>query len=155
MKKWTKEISIDAPIEVVWKLLDGSLEDMQRIMPQVVENTLIKDTPDKIGSVYSQVYKEGKRTQRYDVTTLHYLNTPLKKELKVGFILANMFDITAEYQLVKLDENKTLFTYSTTNKPLKWFIKLILKLANSDKVVVQFTNRVKEVAEAEAKAVMV
>lgn len=155
MKKWTKEITIDAPIEVVWQLLDGSLEDMQKIMPQVVENTLMKETPNKIGSVYSQVYKEGKRTHRYDVTVLHYLNTPTKKELKVGFILANMFDITAEYQLIKLDENKTLFIYSTTNKPLKWFIKLILKLANSDKVVVQFTERVKEVAESESKAVPV
>jgi ligand-binding SRPBCC domain-containing protein len=146
MKKWSKEIEINAPIEVVWNLFDGSLEDMQKIMPQVVENKLIKETPEKTGSVHLQVYKEGKRSQQYEVTTLHYLNTRDKKELKIGFTLAKMFEITADYQLTKLAENKTLFTYTATNNPLKWYVKLILKLAN-DKIVVQFTERVKTVSE--------
>ena len=35
MKQWTKDIEINAPIDTVWGLLDGSLEDMQKIMPQV------------------------------------------------------------------------------------------------------------------------
>jgi hypothetical protein len=154
MKQWTKEIEINAPIAVIWNLFNGNLEDMQKIMPQVVENKLIKETPNKIGSIYLQVYKEGKRTQQYEVKTLHYLDTPEKKELKIGFTLANMFEITADYQLIKLEENKTSFRYTATNNPLKWFVKIILKLAN-DKVVVQFTERVKEVAEAESKALTV
>jgi carbon monoxide dehydrogenase subunit G len=154
MKQWTREIEINAPIEVVWSLFNGSLEDMQKIMPQVMENKLIKETPDKIGSIHLQVYKEGKRKQQYEVKTLDYLDTPEKKKLKIGFNLANMFDITADYEITKLDENKTLFKYTATNTPLKWFVKLILKLAN-DKIVVQFTERVKEVAEAEAKSVLV
>ena len=50
MKSWTREIEINAPIDQVWKLLDGTLEDMQKIMPQVVENTPVKVTEERVGS---------------------------------------------------------------------------------------------------------
>ncbi len=31
MKRWTKDIEINAPIEQVWVLFDGSLENMQKL----------------------------------------------------------------------------------------------------------------------------
>ncbi|MGE7090150.1 SRPBCC family protein [Lysinibacillus sp. NPDC048646] len=148
MKAWTKSIAINAPIEDVWKFLDGSLAEMQKIMPQVVENKPVKITEEVVGSVYRQKYKEGKRIAEYDVETLEYTNTPDKKKLKVGFTLANMFEITAFYELYKINEKETSFTYTVTNHPLKWFVKLFLMFA-TDKVVVEFIARVKKVAEAE------
>ena len=148
MKTWTKTININAPIENVWKLLDGSLADMQKIMPQVIENKPVKVTEEGLGSIYRQKYKEGKRIETYDVETLEYSNTPDKKILKVGFVLANLFEITAYYELNKINETETSFTYSVTNNALKWFVKLFLLFA-SDKVVVQFLERVKTVAEAQ------
>lgn len=148
MKQWTKEIEIDAPIEQIWELFDGSVEKMQKIMPQVIEHTPVKVTENGVGTVYRQKYKEGKRIEEYDVETLEYLNTADHKKLKVGFNLANIFEITAFYELKKMNEHKTLFRYTVTNRPLKAIFKLFLFFAN-DKVVVQFLNRVKEVAEAE------
>ena len=148
MKTWTKTININAPIENVWKLLDGSLADMQKIMPQVIENKPVKVTEEGVGSIYRQKYKEGKRIETYDVETLEYSNTPDKKIMKVGFVLANLFEITAYYELNKINETETSFTYSVTNNALKWFVKLFLLFA-SDKVVVQFLDRVKTVAEAQ------
>lgn len=148
MKTWTKTININAPIENIWKLLDGSLADMQKIMPQVIENKPVKVTEEVVGSIYRQKYKEGKRIEAYDVETLEYSNTPDKKILKVGFVLANLFAITAYYELNKINETETSFTYSVTNNALKWFVKLFLLFA-SDKVVVQFLERVKTVAEAQ------
>lgn len=148
VKEWTKDIEINAPIEEVWKLFEGSLEDMQKIMPNVMENTLVKETENSIGTVYRQKYREGKRVQEYDVETLEYQNEDNYKRMKVGFNLANMFEITATYEIKKLDDNKTYFRYSTSNSPQKLFLKLLVKLANSDKVVVDFVNRVKRVAEA-------
>ena len=68
--------------------------------------------------------------------------------MKVGFTLGGMFEITAGYKLSKINDEKTRFIYTTTNKPLKWFIKLFLLFAN-DKVVVEFVERVKRVAEEE------
>ncbi|MFC0271041.1 SRPBCC family protein [Metabacillus herbersteinensis] len=148
MRKWSTEINIQAPIEEVWELLNGTLEDMQKIMPQVIENTPIKETDDIVGSIYRQKYKEGKRIQEYEVETLEYHDTPDNKRLKVGFSLANMFEITALYELKKLDEDNLLFTYTATNRALKWFVKLFLIFA-SDKIVVQFAERVKRVAESQ------
>ncbi|SEQ74458.1 hypothetical protein SAMN05216232_3225 [Virgibacillus subterraneus] len=150
MKKWSEEIEIDAPIEQVWKLLDGTLENMQKVMPNVIANEPVKVTDELVGSIHRQKYKEGKRVEEYDVETLLYQNQPDYKEMKVGFTLANMFDITAHYELNKLDESKTYFRYETTNQPLKWFMKLLIKLAISNKVVVKFVNRVKQVAEDES-----
>ncbi|WP_047980968.1 SRPBCC family protein [Ornithinibacillus contaminans] len=149
MKEWTKDAEINAPIDQVWKLFEGSLQDMQKIMPNVVENQLISETKDGIGTVYRQKYREGKRVQEYDVETLFYQNEIDFKKMKVGFTLANMFEITTTYEVRKLANNKTYFRYTTTNTPLKWFLKILLKLVNSDKVVVQFVERVKRVAEAE------
>ncbi|KKK37438.1 hypothetical protein WQ57_13355 [Mesobacillus campisalis] len=146
MKTWTKSIEINAPIEQIWTLLNGSLEQMQQIMPNVVENRPVKITEGKVGSIYRQKYKEGKRLEEYDVETLEYLAEPEHKMLKVGFTLAHMFEITALYELHKLNEEKTSFQYTVTNKPLKWFLKLFLVFA-SDKVVVEFLERVKKVAE--------
>lgn len=79
MKAWTKSIEINAPIEDIWKFLDGSLAEMQKIMPQVIENKPVKITEEVVGSVYRQKYKEGKRIEEYDVETLEYTNTPDKK----------------------------------------------------------------------------
>ncbi|MDS9473117.1 SRPBCC family protein [Sporosarcina pasteurii] len=146
MKEWTRDIEINAPIEKVWGLVDGSVENMQKIMPNVIEHKPIKVTDDKVGSVYRQKYKEGKRIEEYDVETLDYLNTPEQKKLKVGFTIAGMFEITASYDIVKINDDKTLFTYTVTNRPLKWFVKIFLLFA-SDKVVVEFLKRVKRVAE--------
>jgi Polyketide cyclase / dehydrase and lipid transport len=148
MKTWTKDIEIDASIEQVWKLLSGSLDDMQKIMPQVVEHKPVKITEEGVGSVYRQKYKEGKRIEEYDVETLEFSNQPDQKKLKVGFTLANMFEITAFYELTKINDHQTSFTYRVTNRPLKWFVKLFLLFA-TEKVVVEFLKRVKSVAEAE------
>ncbi|WP_028392467.1 SRPBCC family protein [Bacillus cihuensis] len=148
MKKWTKDIEINAPIEQVWKFLDGSLENMQEIMPQVVEHKPIKITEEVVGSIYRQSYREGKRVEEYDVETLEYSNEANKKKLKVGFTLANMFEITAFYELNKINDHKTLLKYTVTNRPLKWFVKLFLLFA-TEKVVVEFLGRVKNVAESQ------
>src|SRR6185437_5067873 len=104
MKQWTKDIEINASIEQVWKFFDGSFENMQKIMPQVVDHKPVKVTDEMVGSIYSQKYKEGKRVMEYEVETLEYVNSPNEKILKVGFQLANMFDITARYELTKIDE---------------------------------------------------
>ena len=148
MKQWSKEIEIDAPIEQVWKFFDGTTENMRKIMPQVVDNKPITITEEKVGSVYLQKYKEGKRVMEYEVETLQYQDFPNEKKMKAGFTLAKMFEITACYELVKHSEHKTSFTYTMTNRPLKWFVKLFLLFSN-DKVVVEFLERVKRVAESE------
>lgn len=150
MKQWTKEIEIEAPIEHVWKYLDGSLENMQKIMPQVVANEPVTITEGIVGSVYKQKYKEGKRVMEYEVETLDYLDSPNEKKMKVGFTLGGMFEITAGYELFKVTDEKTRFIYTTSNRPLKWFVKIFLLFA-SDKVVVDFVERVKRVAELEVE----
>ena len=146
MKSWTKAIEINASIEQVWNLLNGRLEDLQKIMPQVVAHEPVKLTPEKIGSIYLQKYREGNRIQEYEVKTLDYLDEASFKKLKIGFALANMFDITAEYELQQVDLNTTYFKYTASNTPLKWYLKPLL-VFGSDKVVIQFVQRVKKVAE--------
>lgn len=149
MKKWSREIEINSSIEHVWSYLDGPLEQMQKIMPQVVENQPVTITKDVVGSIHRQKYKEGKRIEEYDVHTLQYSNQPNEKKLKIGFTLANCFEITAFYELQRVDEQKTKLRYTVTNNALKWYAKLILVFA-TDKVVISFLENVKKIAESEA-----
>ncbi|MEN1934039.1 SRPBCC family protein [Paenibacillus sp. 102] len=148
MKSWTEEIIIHTPIEHLFSYLDGSLAQMQKLMPQVIENTPLKETDAIIGNVYRQKYKEGEEIQEYDVETLDYINTTTQKKLKCGFTLANMFNITATYELRQIDEMQTLFKYTTTNQPLTEQAELYMKSA-TNQVVVDFVNRVKTIAESE------
>ena len=148
MNIWTKEIEINAPINHVWKYFDGTLEDMQKIMPQVDKNEPVNVTENKVGSVFRRAYREGKRVQEYDVETLEYENTPDLKKLKIGFTLARMFEITAYYELKKVNETTTTLLYTATNRPLRFFSKMLLLFGN-DQVVIEFVERVKRVAEEE------
>lgn len=146
MKKWSSEIEIDAPIEQVWALFDGSLEDMQRIMPQVIANESIEETDDVVGSIHLQKFKEGKQVMEYMVETLEYVNNPNEKKKKIGFTLSDIFEVTRGYELIKLEEHKTLFKYTSTNRALKLYVRLFSLFA-SNKVSLGFVQRVKEVAE--------
>lgn len=75
---------------------------MQKIMPQVVDNTPVKITEEVVGSIYRQKYKEGNRIEEYDVHTLEYEDTQNYKKLKIGFTLANMFEITGLYEFYRV-----------------------------------------------------
>ncbi|MDQ0090896.1 hypothetical protein J2T12_004322 [Paenibacillus anaericanus] len=150
MKQWSREIEINAPIEYVWSYLDGSLEQMQKIMPQVVENKPVKITEEVVGSIYRQKYKEGKRIEEYDVHTLEYSNNLNDKKLKIGFTLANAFEITALYELHRINDQTTKLRYTATNKALKWYVKIFMIFA-TEKVVIKFLEKVKKVAESEAQ----
>ncbi|MCA0988347.1 SRPBCC family protein [Guptibacillus algicola] len=145
-KKWDQSIEIQAPIEVVWGYLDGSLENMQKIMPNVVENTPIKVTDEGVGSISRQKYREGKRVMEYDVHTLAYMNKEDEKKLTIAFNLGGMFDIQGTYELFKQSEEVTKLRYTGFNEPLKWYIKPFV-LLSGDKVVNEFLNRVKRVSE--------
>lgn len=94
-----------------------------------------------VGSLYSQKYKEGKRIMEYDVEILEYLDASNEKGGN-RFYPCKMFEITAQYELIKLDDHKIYLKYATTNRPLKWFGKLLL-LFSTDKVVIEFVKRVK------------
>ena len=146
MKKWSREIEIDAPIEQVWALFDGSLEDMQKIMPQVTANESIEETDEIVGSIHLQKFKEGKQVMEYLVETLEYVNTPEEKKKEIGFTLADIFEVTRGYELIMLDDHKTLFKYTSTNRALKLYVRLFSLFA-SNKVSLSFVQRVKEVAE--------
>lgn len=148
MKTWSHDTEVNAPIEKIWKLFTGSLEDKQKIMPGVIEDEPITETKEGTGSVHRQKFQERERIQEYDVEILKYVDNPEHKQLKEAFSIANTFEITTEYELKQIDENKTYFRYTTTNKPLKWTLKLLMKLI-SNKVVVQFVDRVKRVAESQ------
>ncbi len=146
MKKWSNEIEINAPIEKVWALFDGSLKDLQKIMPQVIANDVVSETDDGVGSIHLQKFKEGKQVMEYMVETLEYVNLPNEKVKRITFKLNDIFEVTRRYELVKVEEDKTLFKYTSTNRALKLYVRL-MSLFASNKVSLGFIERVKEVAE--------
>ena len=151
MIKWHEERVIPVNIETIWQLFE--LENIQRIMPNVVENKVLEQREGVVGSTYQQKYKEGKRIETYIVEDLEYENTPEKKHNKIGFTLAKAFEIEAAFTLIKIDENQTRFIYQGENKGLNFLGKVLLKLGgekNNQKVVTEFMDRVETEAMKEA-----
>lgn len=140
---WNREMAISVNIETVWNLF--ALENIQRIMPQVVEHKVIEGKPGIVGTKYQQKYQEGKRIEAYIVEDLEHENTPTKKHNKIGFVLAKMFEVEASFTLIKVDEENTKFIYSGRNKGVNLLGKTLLKLGgtkNNEKVVSDFMNLV-------------
>ncbi|MCM3719426.1 SRPBCC family protein [Fictibacillus phosphorivorans] len=145
MVTWNEERVISAHIEKVWDLFSD--ENMQRIMPNVVEHTPIELKEGIVGSKHRQSYKEGKRVETYIVETLGYENTESKKHLRIGFTLGKAFEIEAAYTFIKLDETRTRFIYTGRNKGVNFLGKVMLKLAgekSNQKIIQDFMDRVEE-----------
>ncbi len=147
MIQWHEERIIPVNIEVIWHLFE--IDNLSRIMPNVVETKVLEKKEGVVGTTYQQKYKEGKRIETYIVEDLEYENTPEKKHNKIGFTLAKAFDIEASFTLEKVSGNETRFIYQGQNKGLNFLGKTLLKLGgkkNNQKVVTDFMDRV----EAEA-----
>ncbi|KAA0561480.1 SRPBCC family protein [Bacillus sp. CH30_1T] len=151
MIKWHEERIIPVNIETIWHLFE--IENIQRIMPNVVENKVLEQKEGVVGSTYQQKYKEGKRIETYIVEDLEYENTPEKKHNKIGFTLAKAFEIKAEFTLHKIDDYQTRFIYKGENRGVNFLGKVLLKLGgekNNNKVVTEFMDLVESEALKEA-----
>ncbi|MCA1055660.1 SRPBCC family protein [Rossellomorea aquimaris] len=147
MIEWHEERVIPVNIEVIWNLF--ALENIQRIMPNVIENKVLERKEGVVGSKYQQKYKEGKRIETYVVEDLEYENTPERKHNKIGFTLAKAFEVEASFTLVKLNEEETNLIYSGQNRGLNFLGRVLLKLGgekNNKKVVTDFMDRVENEA---------
>ena len=145
MKTWKESITIDVSLETIWELLDGSEENIKKLIPEVKSHKVIKETSNTVGSRYLQTYEERGRLMEYEVEVLNYRED---KFFTVGFTVANAFYVTARYD-VKQVRDKLLVTYTVTNKPLKFRYKLLailMRLAGS-KSVKKHLQCVKEEAE--------
>ncbi|MBC2168185.1 SRPBCC family protein [Listeria booriae] len=143
MMTWNEEMVIEANIEVIWNLFQ--LENIQRIMPQIIENEVIEMKEGIVGSRYRQKYQEGKRVETYIVEDLAHEDTPERKHNTSGFVLAKAFEIETSFTLEKIDEKSTRFIYSGTNQGINFLGKILMKLSsskNNDKVVADFMKRV-------------
>ncbi|EUJ23633.1 hypothetical protein PGRAN_08243 [Listeria grandensis FSL F6-0971] len=152
MQTWNEEMVIEANIEVIWNLFQ--LENMPRIMPQIIENEVIEKKEGVVGSKYRQKYQEGKRVETYIVEDLAHEDTPNRKHNTSGFVLAKAFKIETSFTLEKIDENSTRFFYSGSNQGVNFLGKALMKLGsskNNDKVVVDFMKRVETEALKDSK----
>ncbi|WP_028608372.1 SRPBCC family protein [Paenibacillus harenae] len=152
MITWSKEIKIPASIETVWRLFD--LDQIQRIMPNVIEHKPVDLKEGVIGSTYQQTYQEGKRKETYIVTDIEYENTGRLKHKRIEFVLAKAFKIQAGFTLKKVDENLTTFIYTGQNEGINFLGRSLLRLGgskNNDKVVDEFVDLVRSEAVKDAK----
>ncbi|EUJ42488.1 SRPBCC family protein [Listeria riparia] len=143
MITWNEEMVIEANIEVIWNLFQ--LENIQRIMPQIIENEVIEMKEGIVGSRYRQKYQEGKRVETYIVEDLAHEDAPERKHNTSGFVLAKAFKIETSFTLEKIDERSTRFIYSGFNQGINFLGKALMKLGgskNNDKVVADFMKRV-------------
>ncbi|MBC1605708.1 SRPBCC family protein [Listeria rocourtiae] len=149
---WHEEMVIKANIEVIWNLFEP--ENLQRVMPQVVEHKVIEMKEGVVGSTYQQKYQEGKRVETYIVEDLEHEDTPERKHNTSGFLLAKAFKIETSITLEKIDENSTRFIYYGSNQGVNFLGKVLMKLSgskNNDKVVEDFMKRVESEALKDTK----
>ncbi|TQR20735.1 SRPBCC family protein [Psychrobacillus vulpis] len=146
MKKWRKEIIIQAPIDFVWPFFYGDIDKKKMIFPKVMDEVIIQQTDDVVGSIILQTYQNGSYTEQYELTIKKYGEEKNYRMLQESFLLNNRFRMTTEYELESRDDTTTKFTYTSINKP-KNILLNVFQLFGSDEVVQNFMNRTKETIE--------
>ncbi|ALC85743.1 hypothetical protein AM499_07860 [Bacillus sp. FJAT-22090] len=150
MKKWKKEILINAPIEYVWQFFYGNLHKKKMIFPKVIDENIIKQTDQVVGSVITQTYQNGSLNEQYELTIKKYKDEQNYKSYQESFILNDRFRMTIEYELENQNEITTKFIYTSINKPKNILLSIFQLFGNSD-VVDRFMSRTKETIETAYK----
>ncbi|WP_391209155.1 SRPBCC family protein [Psychrobacillus sp. L4] len=150
MKKWKKEITINAPIEYVWPFFYGDLEKKKMIFPKVMDEVFTQETEQLVGSIISQTYQIGSVTEQYEITIKKYVNEQHYKIFQESFLLNNRFRMTIDYELEAQNDTTTKFIYTSINKPKNPLLG-IFQLFGNDEVVRRFMNRTKETIESAYK----
>ena len=149
MKTWTITKEISVSIDKVWDVIDGSEENLKKLDPKIISQETLIETEERVGSIYLQKYKEGKKVMEYEVFVTDYNETDYEKMFAIAFNLAGWFDIAVRYELEKVDENKTIIKYTTTNKPLKFLAKVMMKfMPGGDKMLENHIQKIEELAKS-------
>ena len=152
MKSTTVTV-IDAPAANVFIWLEDT-DKMKQWLPNLVEDTPLTETPDKIGSRFKQVYHErGKDMEMIGEITAYKENERMR-----AYITADMFDLDVDYHLKPLGEAQTELT-QYTKISFKGFIKimsplmvLMSKVSKKD-LTAEAHLVLKELCEAEYRAI--
>lgn len=147
MIQWKDEIVIETGIEAVWTLF--RIEHMHRIMPNIAANEW-KDLKEGVaGSTFLQTYREGKRTECYEVSILEYKDEPEEKRMRLAFVLAKAFEVNLAFTLQRVDEAHTRLLYEGSNRGVNFVGRAMMKLggeSNNRKVVADFLQKVEREA---------
>jgi hypothetical protein len=146
--QWKEEIGIDAGIEAVWTLF--RIENMHRIMPNIAANEWKDRKEGVVGSTFLQTYREGKRTETYEVSILDYKDEPEEKRMRLAFVLAKAFEVDFTFTLQRVEERRTRLIYEGSNRGVNFVGRAMMKLggeSNNRKVVTDFLQK----AEREAR----
>jgi len=149
MKTWTITKEVNVSIDKVWDVIDGSEENLKNLDPKIISQETLIVTEERVGSKYLQKYKEGKKVMEYEVVVTDYNETDYEKMFAIGFNLGGWFDIAVRYELEKIDENKTIIKYTTTNKPLKFLAKVMMKfMPGGDNMLEKHIKKIEELAKS-------
>ncbi|WP_309122454.1 SRPBCC family protein [Paenibacillus sp.] len=147
MIQWKEEIVIDADLETVWALF--AVENMHRIMPNIAENRWKERKEGVVGSSFLQTYREGKRSETYEVSVVEYMDAPEEKRLRLAFVLAKAFEIDFAFTLRRIDDGRTKLGYEGSNRGVNFVGRAMTKLggeSNNKKVVADFLRTVEREA---------
>ena len=111
-------IEINAKPDQVFSWLDNPSK-LSQWLPNIVENEVIQETSNRVGSTWRQVYDQnGRRMEMFGTTTVWEKNKRLGCEIR-----GQMFDLDVDYQLEDLDGRTRLTQVSQVR--MKGIFKLM------------------------------
>jgi len=111
-------IEIDAAPEIVFSWLEVP-EKLSQWLPNIQENEILEETPERVGSTWRQVYVEnGRRMEMFGTTTAYEPNKRNSCE-----ITGKLFDLNIDYFLEDLG-GRTRLTQNSVIK-MKGIFKLL------------------------------
>ena len=98
----TYSIEIDAPRKTVFDFLADE-KNIRKIVPNLVDEGMIEETPDKVGSTFWHVYEEKGRKMKMTGTVTEH-DEPTRMAVKMS---GPIFRLEVRYDLEELGPDKT------------------------------------------------
>lgn len=149
MTRLQGDIIISKNINECFELFDFSENNVKKIDPTILFHNIENETENKIGSTYLQGRDDNGNVLETLVTITEYIDENDHKKISAEFNISNYFNIQYYYELNKIDENCTKFTYFTSTTPTKIFTKIMYKLLRLEKKynVNNFLEHIKNIIE--------
>lgn len=131
--KTTTTTIIDAPAATVFLWLEDN-DRLQQWVPNLIEDEVLVETPEKVGSRFRQVFVENDRKMEMIGEITAYVEN---ERMRVD-ITGDMFDLDVDYFLTQLADHQTELTQDTQIRfkgIMKWLtpiFSLMSKFSSKD-----------------------
>lgn len=133
MHTLNSEIIVNRNINKCFSLFNFEESNMKLLDPTIIFHTPIKETNQKIGSIYKEARDDNGNLFEIELEIIGYKDEECEKFIEVEFEIEKQLNVKYSYKLEKVEDFKTKIIYTITTTEKSMLTKILLKFSKRNK----------------------